>query len=64
VGASLCIFVLVVLNNHAMLEEFDVLPICFEIDIKEVVASKHKLCRRGVVGSVDTSKKCFLSKGT
>jgi hypothetical protein len=46
--------VLVVLNNHALLAVFDVLPVCFEIDIEKVVASKHELCRRGTVGGVDS----------
>jgi hypothetical protein len=54
VGSTLGIFAFVVLNNHALLALFDVLPICFEVDIKEVIASKHKLCRRGVVGGVDS----------
>jgi hypothetical protein len=49
VGSSLRVFALVVLDNHALFAVFDVLPICFEVDIKKVIASKHELCRRGAV---------------
>jgi hypothetical protein len=45
---------LVVLDNHALFAVFDVLPICFEVDIEKVIASKHELCRRGAVGGVDS----------
>jgi hypothetical protein len=33
---------------------FDVLPICFEDEIKKVIVSKHELSRRGAVGGVDS----------
>jgi hypothetical protein len=54
VGSLLHVFALVVLDNHALFAVFDVLPICFKVDIKKVIASKHELCRRGMVGGVDS----------
>jgi hypothetical protein len=41
VGGLHCNLMVVVLEYHLLLSSFDVLPICFKIDVKEVVLAKH-----------------------
>jgi hypothetical protein len=54
------VFAVIILNNKRLLTFFDVLPICYEVDIVNGISPEDKLRWRGTIGGMN---RCAHAEG-